>query len=87
MSKIITLCRSYMWWPGLYRNIEEFIWYCEACLQNKSELVRAEPAKWKEGVCPMDWIHVNFLYLQGNNFLIIMYAYIKRPDVIQIKTL
>jgi len=32
MSKIKTLCRSYIWWPGLDKNIENWVKSCDACL-------------------------------------------------------
>lgn len=62
-----TLCRSYMGWPGLDRDIEKLIQSCEACLQCRSKSARTKLVKWEEVEYTIDWIHMNFLYLQGKN--------------------
>ncbi|XP_016664851.1 uncharacterized protein K02A2.6-like [Acyrthosiphon pisum] len=60
MSKMKTLCRSYMWWPGLDKDIENWVQSCDACLQSRSEPILAEPKKWEEANCPMDRVHIDF---------------------------
>lgn len=77
MSKMKTLCRSYMWWPGLDKDIERWVHSCDACLQSRSEPILAESKKWEEANCPMDRIHIDFLYLQGKNYLIMTDIYLQ----------
>ncbi|CAI6350433.1 unnamed protein product [Macrosiphum euphorbiae] len=87
MSKMKTLCRSYMWWPGLDKDIEKWVQSCDACLQSRSEPILAEPKKWEEASCPMDRIHIDFLYLQGKNYLIMTDIFTKWPEVAEMKIL
>ncbi|XP_060881762.1 uncharacterized protein K02A2.6-like [Metopolophium dirhodum] len=85
MSKMKTLCRSYMWWPGLDKDIENWVQSCDACLQSRSEPILAEPKKWEEASCPMDRVHIDFLYLQGKNYLIMTDIFTKWPEVAEMK--
>ncbi|XP_015366610.1 PREDICTED: uncharacterized protein K02A2.6-like [Diuraphis noxia] len=87
MSKMKTLCRSYTWWPGLDKDIEKWVQICDACLQSRSEPILAEPKKWKEASCLMDRIHIDFLYLQGKNYLIMTDIFTKWPEVAEMKIL
>lgn len=85
MSKMKTLCRSYMWWPGLDKNIENWVQSCDACLQSRSEPILAEPKKWEEASGPMDRVHLDFLYLQGKDYLIMTDIFTKWPEVAEMK--
>lgn len=85
MSKMKTLCRSYMWWPGLDKDMENWVQSRDACLQSRSEPILAEPKKWVEASCPMDRIHIDFLYLQGKNYLIMTDIFTKWPEVAEMK--
>jgi len=85
ISKMKTVCRSYMWWPGLDRDVEMWVQKCEACLQSRSEPRKAEAMKWEVTDGPMDRIHIDFLYLRGKNYLIMIDVYTRWPEVIEMK--
>ncbi|XP_008179051.1 uncharacterized protein K02A2.6-like [Acyrthosiphon pisum] len=85
MSKMKTLCRSYMWWPGLDKDIENWVQSCDACLQSRSEPILAEPKKWEEASYPMDRVHIDFLYLKGKDYLIMTDIFTKWQEVAEMK--
>ena len=55
------LARSYIWWPGLDRDIESLAKKCETCLQNASNPPRANLHVWDWPDGPNERIHVDFL--------------------------
>jgi len=41
------LARSYFWWPGLDRDIEEITKTCKECLESVDDLSKASLHVWK----------------------------------------
>ncbi|XP_022165223.1 uncharacterized protein K02A2.6-like, partial [Myzus persicae] len=67
------------------KDIENWVQSCDACLQSRSEPILAEPKKWEEASCPMDRVHIDFLYLQGKDYLIMTDVFTKWPEVAEMK--
>ena len=81
------VARSYVWWPGIDKSIEDFVKTCNNCSlqQNNPKAVRLHP--WEYPKYPWQRIHIDFAgpYL-GQYFLIIVDAYSKWPEIIPMHT-
>ena len=77
------ITRTYFWWNGLDRNIEELANSCGSC-----QIVKASPAvtpihQWVWPDAPLKHLHMDFagLYL-GKTFLVLVDTHSKWPEVI-----
>ena len=82
ISRMKLVARSYMWWPGLDKEIEMLARSCEPCLavKHKPPSVPLHPWSWP----PRPWqrIHLDFLGpFQGSMFLVCIDAHSKWPEV------
>lgn len=76
------LARSYVWWPGIDRDIEEVAKSCLLCLENSSKPARNPLTVWKWPGGPNHRIHADFAGpIDGSMFLIIVDAFSKWIDV------
>ncbi|KAK7575920.1 hypothetical protein V9T40_012206 [Parthenolecanium corni] len=81
MSKMKGLARSYVYWPGLDKEIEDLVRSCEPCQRNaKAVSVPSHP--WEPPSAPWERVHIDYAgpFLQFN-FLIVVDAYSKWPEV------
>lgn len=87
MVKAKTLARSYVWWPGLDKQIEEMTKSCAGCGQNKKSPPEAPIHPWEYPNKVWSRIHIDFAGpFLGSMFLIIVDAYSKWPIVRQMKS-
>lgn len=84
ISKIKTLARSYVWWPGMDNDIEHFVKGCHICSTARPDPPIAKIIKWPNSSKPMERIHLDFLGpLKGKHFLIITDAYSRWVEVFE----
>ena len=82
-----SLARSYVWWPGIDKDIESFVSTCETCQKHQHAPPHAPTHPWEIPRRPWSRIHIDFAGpFQGQNFLIIVDAYSKWIDVAHMKT-
>ncbi|XP_045463872.1 uncharacterized protein K02A2.6-like [Harmonia axyridis] len=82
MVKMKALARQYLWWPNLDADIEKYVKNCSPCMTLAKNPNKAVLTKFAEGKHVFDRIHIDFLGpIQGRNFLIIIDAYSKWPEV------
>ncbi|KAF6030324.1 hypothetical protein EB796_011374 [Bugula neritina] len=87
MVKSKAIARSYVWWPGLDKDIEEVCKTCEACQRNKPNPPIAETHPWISAQKPWERIHVDYAGLvEGHMFLIVVDAYVKWPKTLMTST-
>lgn len=82
MSKMKNVARSYFWWPGLGKDIENFVKTCKACatLGNSPPKVPLRP--WKYPNSAWERIHIDFLGpFYDKHYLVIIDAYTKWLEV------
>lgn len=82
------LVRSYFWWPGLDREIEDMINSCTTCRENRQNPPKVESIPWKKATKPFERIHIDYCGPIGNeNYLIIIDAYSKWLEVCRTKNI
>ena len=77
-----SLARSYIWWPAITKNIEQLAKGCEACKLNGKNPPKATPHPWIEAQTPWERIHIDFCDYDNKKWLIVVDAYSKWPDVV-----
>ena len=84
VSRMKSIARSYFWWPGLDQNIEEIAKSCEPCQSSKNAPPAAALHLWIWPAKPWQRIHIDFAGpFQGTNFLIVVDAHSKWPEVFE----
>lgn len=80
--KMKSLARSYFWWPGLDKDIENISKSCENCLLNKKAPNKAVLVNWPWPSEPWYRIHLDFMGpLFNKQFLIVLDAHSKWIEV------
>lgn len=78
------VARSYLWWPGLDRELEECAKSCISCRVVKSSPARAPLHPWLWPAKPWQRVHVDFAGpFMGKTFLIVVDAHSKWAEVIE----
>ena len=81
------VARSYMWWPGIDKEIEKCAQGCMACPSVQGAPAPAPLHPWLWPDRPWDRIHIDFTGpFLGRNFLLIVDAHSKWPEVIEMRT-
>ena len=74
------LARSYLWWPGLDKDLEHCIQKCEACQVMRNAPAPAPLHPWLWPSKPWQRIHVDFAgSVEGKMFLLVVDAHSKWP--------
>ena len=82
------LARSYLWWPGLDRELEELAKACTQCQKEQSSPAVAPLHPWSWLTRPWARIHLDFAGpFQERMFLIAIDAHSKWPEVVEMLTL
>ena len=77
-----SVARSYMWWPGIDKEIEQVAKSCESCLAVKHNPPVAPLHPWVWPHCPWQRVHLDFAGpFQGAMFLVCVDAHSKWPEV------
>ncbi|KFD45214.1 hypothetical protein M513_13909 [Trichuris suis] len=77
-----SLARSYVWWPGLDRDVEKTVLSCLQCQENRHNPPRENEHRWPEARTPWSRIHVDFFGpFQGKMFMIVVDAFSKWVEV------
>ncbi|KAJ8882444.1 hypothetical protein PR048_014252 [Dryococelus australis] len=59
--KLKNLCRSYLWWPTLNSDLEEFIRSCEDCVSARADPSEVGEVKWPESKEVFERIHIKWV--------------------------
>lgn len=75
------LARSYVWWSGIDNDIEQITKNCAECNANKNNPTKVKHF-WEQTTFPFERVHIDFAGpFKGYNFLILVDAYTKWPEV------
>ena len=83
VTRMKAVARSYMWWPGLDKDLEECARGCRSCQSFKSAPPVAPLHPWLWPAKPWQRVHIDFAGpFMGKMFLIAVDAYSKWPEVV-----
>lgn len=70
------LSRSYVWWPGIDKDVTSLVTECQKCQLSRASVPASPPWEWEVPKAPWSRIHIDFVgpYL-GHTFLIVVDAY------------
>lgn len=83
-----SIARSYIWWPGLDKDIESVGKKCVACLENANNPPRVtlHPWNWSDG--PNHRLHADFLGpVEGDMYIVIVDAFSKWIEIRKMKNI
>ena len=84
VTRMKAVARSYLWWPGLDKELEECARSCLSCQAVKSAPAVAPLHPWLWPAKPWQRVHVDFAGpFLGKMFLIVVDAYSKWPEVVE----
>ena len=87
ISRMKSVARSYMWWPGVDKEIKEVARACQSCQAVKHSPVVAPLHPWVWPVKPWQRVHLDFAGpFQGTMFLLAVDAHSKWPEVYAMST-
>ncbi len=87
MSRMKALTRSYVWWPGMNKDIEDIVKSCRSCQAVKQAPAAAPLHPWIWPARPWQRVHIDFAGPFLNEmFFIAVDAHSKWPEVIEMTT-
>ena len=82
VSRMKSVARSYMWWPGLDKEVEQLAKSCQPCQAVKQAPSKTPLHPWVWPSKPWQRVHLDFAGpFQGSMFLVGVDAYSKWPEV------
>jgi hypothetical protein len=79
--KMKSLARTYFWWPGITEDIEQMINKCQHCYLARPNPQKITKEKWPSSDIPWERVHVDFFMYQRQNYLLLVDAFSKWPEV------
>jgi hypothetical protein len=79
--------REVYWWPGIDRDIADFVSRCVLCRKARNVPRNADLQNWSETTYPMERVHVDICHVQGQNFLVLVDSFSKFVNVTRINSL
>ncbi|XP_054287992.1 uncharacterized protein K02A2.6-like [Macrosteles quadrilineatus] len=85
-SRMKAISRSFVWWPNLDVEIEEFVKKCSICQKTRKSMpvVPLQPWSWPN----RNWqrLHLDFAAYEGKDFLILVDSRSKWPEIFHMKS-
>lgn len=77
-----SLARSYVFWPGLDKDINDKVKNCLPCANQLKMPIKSDLHSWPIATKPLERIHIDFAEPhKGESYLLIVDAYSKWPEV------
>ena len=68
VSRMKSLARSYVWWPGIGGEIEELVRHCDTCQKNHRKPTSAPVHPWERPSSPWERLHIDHAQLMVTCF-------------------
>lgn len=82
ITRMKSLARSYVFWPGLDKDINDRVQNCLPCANQLKLPVKSDLQSWPIAQKPLERIHIDFAEPhKGESYLLIVDAYSKWPEV------
>ena len=82
MSKMKSIARSFMWWPGLDKDIESTSKACDSCMATSNDPSVSNTHPWLPTSRPYQRIHVDYAGpVEGHMLLVVVDSFSKWPEV------
>lgn len=79
------LARKYMYWPGIDKDIEDWVDGCRSCQRVSSRPKKKVTSHWIESTHPFERVHLDFFHLSGKTALVIVDSFSKLIEVVPMK--
>ena len=87
VTRMKMLARRYVYWQGIDRDIEDRMKFCSSCQLAAKMPIRNELSPWPTPDCAWERIHIDFAGpMEEMMFLIVLDAFSKWPEVMQMRT-
>ena len=81
------LARRYVYWQGIDRDIEDRVRLCSSCQMAAKMPVKNELSPWPTPDCAWERIHIDYAGpMEGMMFLVVVDAFSKWPEIVQMRT-
>ena len=82
IARMKSLARSYFWWPGMDREIEQCVKRCTVCQSSRKDPPVAPLHAWSWPEKPWTRVHIDYAGpMEGKMFLVIVDAHSKWMDI------
>lgn len=81
MSRMKSLGRSFVWWPGMDYDIEDLDRYCSVCSNEQNTPRKTPLILWPWATEPWQRIHLDFAEINGQQFLLLVDSHSKWLEV------
>ena len=81
MCRMKSLARSYVWWPSLTSDIEDRVRSCKLCSEAQNPHKKVPLLLWPWATEAWQRVHLDFLEIQGQMFLLVVDGYSKWLEV------
>jgi len=82
MTKMKSLARLHVWWPGVDKKIEQFVNTCSSCSQNARDPIKVPLHQWEVPAQPWQRLHIDFAGPYKNKmWLLVIDAFSKWPEI------
>ena len=86
VNRMKALARSYVWWPGLDKDIEKMVLHCPTCQSNHRSPSKASLHPWEWLKDPWRRLHIDYAGPYKNRmFLVVIDAHFKWLEVIPVE--
>ena len=84
--KMKAVARSHMWWPGIDKALERMAKTCSRCQAVGSTPATAPLHPWAWPSRPWQRIHIDYGPFRDRMFFVLMNAYSKWPEVVELQS-
>lgn len=83
-ARMKSIMRSYVYWPGVDQDVENFVQSCHTCAMAAKAPTKTLLSSWPQASRPWERLHIDFAGpVGGQYFLVIVDSYSKWPEILK----